>query len=63
MEDDAIDPLPDEYAAHIERLHREADPDLISALVDGLARTYGLIRATSSKMHVRFRRTLSLHMP
>ena len=63
MQDDAIDALPDEYAARIERLHREADPDLISALVDGLARTRGLIRATSRKMHVRFRRTLSLHMP
>ena len=63
MQDDAITPLPDEYAARIERLHREADPDLISALVDGLARTYGLIRATSSKMHLSFRRTLSLHMP
>jgi len=63
MQDDAIDALPDKYAARIERLHREEDPDLISALVDGLARTRGLIRATSRKMHVRFRRTLSLHMP
>jgi hypothetical protein len=41
---DSVTELPADLAARIERLHRQAEPDLITALVGIVARIAGCLR-------------------